>query len=261
MRVGVGYDSHRFADGDGRRLILGGVEIPHPRGLAGHSDADAVAHALTDAVLGAAGLGDIGSLFPDSDPRWKGANSLELLHQAYRTVAAAGHRLLQADTAVALGAFLAGRGTLDPWAVFGLTWTANVGSGAAVYFASHRFGRPFFQGKLGRRLLSERAMGHIEREYHRHRTYGIFLSRLLPVWRGVVMPFAGIAGVPPVRALVPLALASALWYGLLTFLVTALGTNLDAVLRVVARVNGALAVVALAAVLGLGLWIWRRLQR
>src|SRR5881628_1036928 len=76
MRVGIGYDSHRFADG--RKLILGGVEIPHPRGLAGHSDADAVAHALTDAVLGAAGLGDIGSLFPDSDPRWKGANSLEL---------------------------------------------------------------------------------------------------------------------------------------------------------------------------------------
>jgi len=166
-----------------------------------------------------------------------------------------------ADTAVALGAFLAGRGTLDPWAVFGLTWTANVGSGAAVYFASHRFGRPFFQGTLGRRLLSERTMGHIEREYHRHGTYGIFLSRLLPVWRGVVMPFAGIAGVPPVRALVPLALASALWYGLLTYLVTALGTNLDAVLRVVARVNGALAVVALAAVLGVGLWVWRRLKR
>jgi len=166
-----------------------------------------------------------------------------------------------ADTAVALGAFLAGRGTLDPWAVFGLTWTANVGSGAVVYFASHRFGRPFFQGKLGRRLLSEHAMGHIEREYRRHGTYGIFLSRLLPVWRGVVMPFAGIAGVPPVRALLPLALASALWYGLLIYLVTVLGTNLDAVVRAVARVNGALAIVALAAVLGLGLWIWRRLQR
>src|SRR5213594_174588 len=85
MRVGIWYDSHRFADGEGKKLILGGVEIPYPRGLVGHSDADAVAHALTDAVLGAAGLGDIGSLFPDSDPRWKCANSLELLHQAYRT--------------------------------------------------------------------------------------------------------------------------------------------------------------------------------
>ena len=98
MRVGIGYDSHRFADG--RRLILGGVEIPHPRGLAGHSDADAVAHALTDAVLGAAGLGDIGTMFPDSEPRWQGADSLELLKQAYRAVLAAGHELVQADVTV-----------------------------------------------------------------------------------------------------------------------------------------------------------------
>src|SRR3989475_9339291 len=75
MRVGLGYDSHRFAAG--RKLILGGVEIAHPLGLAGHSDADAVAHALTDAVLGAAGLGDIGTMFPDSEPRWQGADSLE----------------------------------------------------------------------------------------------------------------------------------------------------------------------------------------
>src|SRR3989449_10406865 len=83
MRVGIGYDSHRFADGGGRKLILGGVEIPHPQGLAGHSDADVVAHALTDAVLGAAGLGDIGALFPDTDPQWQNASSIYLLNQAY----------------------------------------------------------------------------------------------------------------------------------------------------------------------------------
>ena len=98
MRVGLGYDSHRFAAG--RKLILGGVEIAHPLGLAGHSDADAVAHALTDAVLGAAGLGDIGTMFPDSEPRWQGADSLELLKQAYRAVLAAGHELVQADVTV-----------------------------------------------------------------------------------------------------------------------------------------------------------------
>lgn len=98
MRVGVGYDSHRFAAG--RQLILGGVEIPYREGLAGHSDADAVAHALTDAILGAAGLGDIGTLFPDTEPRWKGANSLELLKEAYRQVGAAGHRFVQADITV-----------------------------------------------------------------------------------------------------------------------------------------------------------------
>jgi len=98
MRVGIGYDSHRFAPG--RKLVLGGVEIPHPTGLAGHSDADAVAHALTDAILGAAGLGDIGALFPDADPRWRDANSLELLTAAYGKVRAAGRRFAQADITV-----------------------------------------------------------------------------------------------------------------------------------------------------------------
>lgn len=80
MRSGVGYDSHRFAEG--RRLVLGGVEIPHDRGLAGHSDADAVAHAVTDAILGAAALGDIGTHFPPTDPKWKDADSMGLLRAA-----------------------------------------------------------------------------------------------------------------------------------------------------------------------------------
>ena len=98
MRVGIGYDSHRFADG--RTLILGGVEIPHPQGLAGHSDADAVAHALTDALLGAAGLGDIGRLFPNTDPRWKNADSLQLLNQAFLKVVEAGHQFVHADITI-----------------------------------------------------------------------------------------------------------------------------------------------------------------
>jgi 2-C-methyl-D-erythritol 2,4-cyclodiphosphate synthase len=77
LRVGIGYDSHRFAEG--RRLVLGGVEIEHPMGLEGHSDADVVAHALIDALLGAAGLGDLGSHFPADDERWRDADSLDLL--------------------------------------------------------------------------------------------------------------------------------------------------------------------------------------
>ena len=81
MRVGIGYDSHRFASG--RRLVLGGVEIPHDRGLTGHSDADVLAHALTDAILGAAGAGDIGRLFPDTDPTHKDADSMRLLAAAH----------------------------------------------------------------------------------------------------------------------------------------------------------------------------------
>lgn len=98
MRVGIGYDSHKFADG--RKLILGGVEIPHPQGLAGHSDADAVTHALIDALLGAAGMGDIGRMFADTDPRWKDADSLHLLNQAYLTIVEDGFQFVNADITV-----------------------------------------------------------------------------------------------------------------------------------------------------------------
>ena len=98
MRVGIGYDSHPFAKG--RKLILGGIEIPHTQGLAGHSDADAVAHALTDAILGAAGLGDIGRMFPDSDPRWKNADSIDLLNKAFLKVVEAGFQFVHADVTV-----------------------------------------------------------------------------------------------------------------------------------------------------------------
>lgn len=98
IRVGIGYDSHRFAAG--RPLILGGVRIPHDVGLTGHSDADAVAHALTDAILGAAGAGDIGRHFPDTDPQWKDADSLVLLEAAHRVVRARGWTLRQADVTV-----------------------------------------------------------------------------------------------------------------------------------------------------------------
>jgi 2-C-methyl-D-erythritol 2,4-cyclodiphosphate synthase len=99
-RVGIGYDSHRFVAG--RPLVLGGVTIPHSHGLAGHSDADAVAHALTDAILGAAGAGDIGQLFPDSDPQWKDADSMELLRTAHELVRGRGFALAQADCSVIL---------------------------------------------------------------------------------------------------------------------------------------------------------------
>jgi 2-C-methyl-D-erythritol 2,4-cyclodiphosphate synthase len=83
--VGIGYDSHRFAAG--RRLVLGGVEIEHPRGLSGHSDADVLTHAVIDAVLGAGGGGDIGTMFPDDDPRWRDADSIDLLRTVVGTIA------------------------------------------------------------------------------------------------------------------------------------------------------------------------------
>jgi 2-C-methyl-D-erythritol 2,4-cyclodiphosphate synthase len=85
MSVGIGYDSHRFAEG--RRLVLGGVEVDHPRGLVGHSDADVLTHAVIDALLGAAGKGDIGTLFPDDDEAWRDADSIDLLRTAVGTIA------------------------------------------------------------------------------------------------------------------------------------------------------------------------------
>ncbi len=84
MSVGIGYDCHRFVEG--RRLVLGGVEIDHPRGLAGHSDADVLTHAVIDALLGAAGKGDIGTLFPDDEERWRDADSIDLLRAVIGTV-------------------------------------------------------------------------------------------------------------------------------------------------------------------------------
>jgi 2-C-methyl-D-erythritol 2,4-cyclodiphosphate synthase len=98
QRTGIGYDAHRFEAG--RRLVLGGVEIPHERGLAGHSDADALLHAIADAVLGAAALGDIGLHFPPGDPRWRDADSRDLLARAAALVRRAGYDVVNVDATV-----------------------------------------------------------------------------------------------------------------------------------------------------------------
>ena len=98
MRVGIGYDVHPLKSG--RDLILGGVPLGHPVGLDGHSDADVLTHAVIDALLGAAALGDIGKLFPSSDPRHKGASSLALLSTAAEAVRAAGYRIVNVDSTV-----------------------------------------------------------------------------------------------------------------------------------------------------------------
>ena len=100
MRVGIGYDSHRFVSG--RPLILGGVRIPHEQGLAGHSDADVVAHAVTDAILGAAALGDIGSHFPPDDERWRDADSIEMLREAVRILEERNYQVVNVDVTLVL---------------------------------------------------------------------------------------------------------------------------------------------------------------
>ena len=98
MRIGIGYDSHRFTPGG--PLILAGTKLPFEFSLAGHSDGDAIAHAVTDAILGAAGLGDIGEMFPDTDPDLRGADSMEMLRAAVARVSEAGYAVVNADVVV-----------------------------------------------------------------------------------------------------------------------------------------------------------------
>jgi 2-C-methyl-D-erythritol 2,4-cyclodiphosphate synthase len=102
VRVGMGFDVHAFSDDPERPLVLGGVRFEGQRGLAGHSDADVVAHAVADALLGAAGLGDVGDHFPDADPAWAGADSLDLLSRVIEKVAASGWRPVNVDCTVVL---------------------------------------------------------------------------------------------------------------------------------------------------------------
>lgn len=98
MRIGHGYDVHKLAEG--RKLIMGGVEIPYEKGLLGHSDADVLLHAISDALLGAAALGDIGKLFPDTDPQFKGADSLVLMAEVYRNIKEKGYKVVNVDATI-----------------------------------------------------------------------------------------------------------------------------------------------------------------
>ena len=98
MRIGHGYDVHKLVEG--RKLIMGGVEIPYEKGLLGHSDADVLLHAISDALLGAAALGDIGKLFPDTDPQFKGADSLVLMAEVYRQIKEKGYKVVNIDATI-----------------------------------------------------------------------------------------------------------------------------------------------------------------
>jgi len=98
MRIGLGYDIHKLKKG--RRFLLGGIKIPFDKGEDGHSDGDALAHAVSDALLGASALGDIGELFPPSDPKWKGADSMELLRSIYARVRQAGYAIINIDCVI-----------------------------------------------------------------------------------------------------------------------------------------------------------------
>ncbi len=164
-----------------------------------------------------------------------------------------------ADTVVALGGFLAGQGAdVSTTGVFLATWIPNVGSAIGMYWAARTIGRDFAVSPTGRRLLSPRAMRALEAAYARHHLWGIFLSRFLPGYRAVVPPFAGLAGVGAWRALAPVALASALWYGFVVWLGHHVGSDWDGVSYALGRAGWWLGVVAAAVTALLAVLLWRR---
>jgi membrane protein DedA with SNARE-associated domain len=166
-----------------------------------------------------------------------------------------------ADSVVALGAFLAGQGAdITMRGVYFATWVPNVASAIGMYWVARTVGRSFAESPAGRRLLSPRAMHALERAYQRHHLWGIFVSRFLPGYRAVVPPFAGIAGLGAYRALVPVAVASGIWYGFLVLLAHHLGSNWASVTGAIGRIGWWLGAAALAvtALLALLVWRWRR---
>jgi len=166
-----------------------------------------------------------------------------------------------ADTAVALGAFLARRGEVSVVPLVVLCWLANVGSAAGTYVLARRHGPGFFRDGWGRKIMPPEVLAALEEAYARWGVAGIFLSRFLPGLRAAVTPFAGIAGLPPARALVPAAAASAIWYAFLAFAGYELAQNWDAVKALVAHTNRALGIAALVLSGAAAAWLWRRSRR
>jgi membrane protein DedA with SNARE-associated domain/uncharacterized tellurite resistance protein B-like protein len=166
------------------------------------------------------------------------------------------------DAAVALGAFLSNRGVTTPLMVFLVTWVANLMGAAAVYYAARRYGRSLFATATGRRLLAPRALAIIEREYLRFGTVGIFLSRFLPGIRAVVPPFAGLVQLTPTRTLVPMGIASALWYGGITAVGAVIGAEWGRITAILAGINRTLGIIAgVILVVALVAWWVRRRRR
>jgi membrane protein DedA with SNARE-associated domain len=162
------------------------------------------------------------------------------------------------DTAIALGAFLASRGVTEPWIVFVVTLVCNTASAMGMYFVAARHADTLFRSSLARRLLPEDGMNFIRREYQRFGLLGLFLGRLLPGFRAIVPPFAGLIRLGAVRAGIPMTIASGLWYAALIGIAAKLGDHWDEIVKWVGALNSTLAIVALAAFLALALWIWRR---
>jgi membrane protein DedA with SNARE-associated domain len=163
-----------------------------------------------------------------------------------------------ADTAVAIGAFLSTGGRISARAVFGITWMANALSAIIVYFAGRTIGRQFFRGRLGRRLLNPKWMTRLEHLYRDHGMWGIFASRFLPGVRAVIPVFAGVANLGASRVVLPLLVASGLWYGTLTLLAVFFIKEIDEIANFVRGLNlVGIVLGSVLVVIVLVIW-WRR---
>jgi membrane protein DedA with SNARE-associated domain len=166
-----------------------------------------------------------------------------------------------ADVAVALGAFLTQRTGRSTLLLGTLCWLANTTSSAGMYFFARAYGPDFFVRGWGRRLVPAAALETLRRAYARHGMAGIFFSRFLPGLRAGVTPFAGVVGLAPLRALVPAASASAIWYALIVGAATTLGLSWPVLRALLERLNATLGLIALVVTLAFGIWLWRRLRR
>jgi membrane protein DedA with SNARE-associated domain/uncharacterized tellurite resistance protein B-like protein len=160
------------------------------------------------------------------------------------------------DAAVALGAFLSHRGVTTPVLVFLFTWTSNLLGAGLVYLAARRYGHRLFASGTGRRLLAPRSLAVLEREYLRFGIAGIFFSRFLPGIRAVVPPFAGLVRLGAVRTFVPMAVASAIWYGGITLLGSLIGAQWERIVGILEGVNRTMGILTLLLIAAGVAWYW-----
>jgi membrane protein DedA with SNARE-associated domain len=166
-----------------------------------------------------------------------------------------------ADVAVVVGAFLSHRGLTSAPLLGFSCWLANTASSTAMYLYARAHGRRFIQEGWPRRFMPPLVMRALEEAYARHGVYGIFLSRFLPGIRAGVTPFAGVVGISPLRALVPSAAASAIWYAFLVAAGTTLGLNLETAKSLLSNTDRVLGLLSLTVVMLVALWVWRRYRQ
>jgi membrane protein DedA with SNARE-associated domain len=163
-----------------------------------------------------------------------------------------------ADVAVVFGAFLSRRGITSAPLLGAVCWLANTASSAGMYFLARARGKQFFASGWPRKLMPPSSITALQRLYRKHGMVGIFLSRFLPGLRAAVTPFAGVVGLTPAQALIPSAVASAIWYAFLVAVGAALGRNWDAALELLSSTNRVLGMVGLATAVLVAIWLWRR---